>query len=179
MMQSFATYVRQDSVLTLGKLVVVEAHQESVPDETILITLFGPVLTAGDYFEAIDDVGSSPVDGLKDLANASERVRSSVDATLFSLGLASISNGTDIPMVCFGSVLGNQPLVVSPGSYVEIDVSRTTAVYMARFSDLNSWMPLFKEILEPGSYVISLAADDLGESLRVKFDDPTAVISCD
>ena len=38
---------------------------------------------------------------------------------------------------------------------------------------------LFKEILEPGSYVISLDADDLGESLRVKFDDPTAVMSCD
>ena len=179
MMQSYATYVRQDSDLTLGKLVVVEAHQESVPDETILITLFGPVLTAGDYFEAIDDVGSSPVDGLKDLANASERVRSSVDATLFSLGLASISNGTDIPMVCFGSVLGNQPLVVSPASHVEIHVSRRTAVTMVRFWDLNSYFPVAKQILEPGSYVITLAADDLGGSLRAKFDDSTAVMTCD
>ena len=82
-------------------------------------------------------------------------------------------------MVCFGSVLGNQPLVVSPASHVEIHVSRRTAVTMVRFWDLNSYFPVAKQILEPGSYVITLAADDLGGSLRAKFDDSTAVMTCD
>ena len=98
---------------------------------------------------------------------------------LFEFGFAAIDGPLQKNGDCLRRALDNQPLVVSPGSYVEIDVSRTTAVYMARFTDLNSWMPLFKEILEPGSYVISLDADDLGESLRATFDDPTAVMSCD
>jgi len=178
-MQSYATFIRRVSDSTLGKLVVVEAHRESVPDETTLVTLFGPLLSAGDYFEAIDDVGSSPVDGLKDLSNASEGIRSSADETLFSLGLATISRSTSLLSDCLGVVSGNQPLLVSPGSHVGIQVNRTTTVTMARFSNLNSRKHLFKEILRPGSYSISLAADDLGGSLRAKFDDPTAVMSCD
>ena len=179
MMQSYASFVRNTSQQILGKLSVIEAHRESVPDETILVTVLGPLLSAGDYFEALDDMGSSPVDGLKDLSNASGRIRYSADETMFSLGLASISSSTDSPMVCSGSVLGNQPLVVSPGSHVEIHVSRRTAVTMARFWDLNSYFPVAKQILEPGSYVITLAADDLGGSLRAKFDDSTAVMTCD
>ena len=178
-MQSYATYVRRVSDSTLGKLVVVEAHRESVPDETILVTLLVPVLSAGDYFEAIDDVGSSPVDGLKDLSNASGGIRYSADETMFSLGLASISRSTILLSDCLGVVSGNKPLLVSPGSQLEIHADRTTAVTMARFSNLNSRRPLFKEILRPGSYSISLAADDLGGSLQAKFDDPTAVMSCD
>ena len=177
-MQSYATFVRRVSDSTLGQLVVVEAHRESVPDETILVTLLVPVLSAGDYFEAIDDVGSSPVDGLKDLSNASESVRYSADETIFSFKIASISRSTDAPLVCFGPVLGNQPLVVSPGSYVEIQVSVTTGATMARFSNLNSSRPVATQILQPGSYLISLAADDLGGSLQTKFDDPTAVKTC-
>ncbi len=177
-MQSYATYVRRVSDSTLGKLVVVEAHRESVPDETILITLLGPYLSAGEYFEAIDDVGSSPVDGLKDLSNASAGIRYSADETMFSFKIASISRSTLLPSDCLGVVSGNKPLLVSPGSQLEIHVDRTTAVTMARFSNLNSRRTLFKEILEPGSYVISLDVDDLGGSLQVKFDDPTAVQTC-
>ena len=180
MMQFYATYLRQNSDSTLGKLVVVEAHREAVPDEEILLPFLGSsLLTARDYFKAIDDMDSSPVDGLKDLSNASMRIRRSADATMFSLGLASISNSADAPMVCFGPVLGNQPLLVSPGSHVEIHVSRTTAVTMARFSNLNSSRPVAKQILQPGSYVITLAADDLDGSLQTKFNDSTAVMTCD
>ena len=178
-MQSYATWIHRVSDSTLGKLVVVEAHRESVPDETILVTLLGPLLSAGDYFEAIDDVGSSPVDGFKDLSNASSRILYSADETMFSLGLASISRSTILLSDCLGVVSGNKPLLVSPGSYVEIHVDTTTAVTMARFSNLNSRRPLFKEILRPGSYSIFLAADDLGGSLQTKFDDPTAVMTCD
>jgi hypothetical protein len=177
-MQSYATYVRRVSDSTLGKLVVVEAHRESVPDETTLVTLFGPLLSAGDYFEAIDDVGSSPGDGLKDLATASERVRSSADETIFSFKIASISRSTDVPLVCLGVVFDSQPLLVSPGSQLEIHVDRTTTVTMARFSNLNSSRPVATQILQPGSYLISLAADDLGGSLQTKFDDLTAVKTC-
>jgi hypothetical protein len=177
-MQSYATYVRRVSDSTLGKLVVVEAHRESVPDETILVTLLVPVLSASDYFEAIDDVGSSPVDGLKDLANASESVRYSADETIFSFKIASISRSTILPSDCLGIVSGNQPLLVSPGSQLEIHVDRTTAVTMARFSNLNSSRPVATQILQPGSYLISLAADDLGGSLQTKFDDLTAVKTC-
>lgn len=179
-MQSYATFIRRVSDSTLGKLVVVEAHRESVPDETILFTFLSvPLLLAGDYFKAIDDVGSSPVDGLKDLTNASYRVRSSAEETIFSFNIASISRSTSLLSDCLGVVSGNQPLLVSPGSHVGIQVNRTTTVTMARFSNLNSRKHLFKEILRPGSYSISLAADDLGGSLRAKFDDPTAVMSCD
>ena len=178
-MQSYATWIHRVSDSTLGKLVVVEAHRESVPDETTLVTLVGPLLSAGDYFEAIDDVGSSPVDGLKDLSNASWGIRYSADETMFSLGLASISRSTILPSDCLGVVSGNKPLLVSPGSQLEIHVDRTTAVTMARFLNLNSRRPLFIEILRPGSYSISLAADDLGGSLQTKFDDPTAVMTCD
>ena len=178
-MQSYATWIHRVSDSTLGKLVVVEAHRESVPDETILVTLLAPILSAGDYFGAIDDVGSSPVDGLKDLSNASGGIRYSADETMFSLGLASISRSTILLSDCLGVVSGNKPLLVSPGSYVEIHVDTTTAVTMARFSNLNSRRPLFKEILRPGSYSIFLAADDLGGSLQTKFDDPTAVMICD
>ena len=178
-MQSYAAGLRRVSDRRLGKLVVVEAHRESVPDETTLVTLFGPLLSAGDYFEAIDDVGSSPVDGLKDLSNASRGIRSSADETLFSLGLATISRSISLLPDCLGIVSGNQPLLVSPGSHMEIHVNRTTTVTMARFSNLNSSRPAATQILQPGSYLISLAADDLGGSLRAKFDDPTAVMSCD
>ena len=177
-MQSYATYVRRVSDSTLGKLVIVEAHRESVPDKTTLVTLLGPLLSAGDYFEAIDDVGSSPVDGLKDLVNASESVRSSADETMFSFKIASISRSTLLPSDCLGIVSGNKPLLVSPGSQLEIHVDRTTAVTMARFSNLNSSQPVATQILQPGSYLISLAADDLGGSLKTKFDDPTAVQTC-
>jgi hypothetical protein len=97
---------------------------------------------------------------------------------MFSLGLASISNGTDAPLVCLGIVSGNQPLLVLPGSQLEIHVDRTTTVTMARFSNLNSSRPVMTQILQPGSYLISLAADDLGGSLQTKFDDPTAVKTC-
>jgi hypothetical protein len=179
-MQSWALFVRRVSESTLGKLVVVEAHRASVPDETILFTFMSvPLLSAGDYFEAIDDVGSSPVDGLKDLATASSGIRYSADETIFSLGLASISRSTGLLSDCRGIVSGDQSLLVSPGSHVGIHVNRTTTVTMARFSNLNSRGPLFKENLESGSYVITLAADDLGGSLQAKFDDPAAVMSCD
>jgi len=179
-MQSYASFIRGASESTFGKLVVVEAHRASVPDETILLTFMSvPLLSAGDYFEAIDDVGSSPVDGLNDLSNASWGFRYSADETMFSLGLASISRSTSLLSDCRGIVSGDQSLLVSPGSHVKIHVNRTTTVTMARFSNLNSRMPLFKENLESGSYVITLAADDLGGSLQAKFDDPTAVMSCD
>jgi hypothetical protein len=113
------------------------------------------------------------------LTNASYRVRSSAEETIFSFNIASISRSTSLLSDCLGVVSGNQPLLVSPGSHVGIQVNRTTTVTMARFSNLNSRKHLFKEILRPGSYSISLAADDLGGSLRAKFDDPTAVMSCD
>ncbi|CAB4774647.1 unannotated protein [freshwater metagenome] len=177
-MQWRANFERKTSEHILGMLSVVEAHRASVPDETILITLLGPLLSAGDYFEAIDDVDSSPVDGLKDLSNASARIRYSADETMFSFKIASISRSTILPSDCLGVVLDNQPLLVSPGSQLEIHVNRTTGVTMARFSNLNSSRPVATQILQPGSYLISLAADDLGGSLQTKFDDPTAVKTC-
>ena len=168
------------SLQSAGRLVIAEAHRDDIDGEATLVSFMGtPAVSASRYFQTIDYYKSSPVAPFRDLAKTDVAVRGGADSMLFEFGFAAIDGPLQKNSDCLRRALDNQPLVVSPGSHVEIHVSRTTAVYMARFSDLNSWMPLFKEILEPGSYVISLAADDLGESLRVKFDDPTAVISCD
>ena len=179
---SFTDYKEFHSALSLqeaGRLVVAESHRDDIDGEDVLLSFVGVTVIAKSYFHAIDYYKSSPVTQFRDLAKTDVAVRVGADSMLFEFGFAAIDGPLQKNGDCLRRALDNQPLVVSPGSHVEIHVSRTTAVYMARFTDLNSWMPLFKEILEPGSYVISLDADDLGESLRVKFDDPTAVMSCD
>ena len=177
---SYTDYKEFHSALSLqeaGRLVVAESHRDDIDGEDVLLSFIG--LTAKSYFHAIDYYQSSPVAQFRDLAKTDAAVRGGADSTLFEFGFAAIDGPLQKNGDCFRRALDNQPLVVSPGSHVKIDVSRTTAVYMVRFSDPNPWLPLFKEILEPGSYVISLDADDLGESLRATFDDPTAVMSCD
>ena len=179
---SFTDYKEFHSALSLqeaGRLVVAESHRDDIDGEDVLLSFVGVNVIAKSYFHAIDYYKSSPVAQFRDLAKTGAAVRGGADSMLFEFGFAAIDGPLQRNGDCLRRALDNQPLVVSPGSHVEIHVSRTTAIYMARFSDLNSWTPLFKEILEPGSYVISLAADDLGESLRVKFDDLTAVMSCD
>lgn len=168
------------SLQSAGRLVIAEAHQDDIDNEATLVSFLDyPAVLASGYFQAIDYFMSSPVAQFRDLAKASEDVRYGADQMLFEFGFAAIDGPLQKNGDCLRRVLDNQPLVVSPGSYVDIHVGRTTAVTMVRFSDLNSYFPVAQRILEPGSYVISLDADDLGESLRAKFDDPTAVMTCD
>ena len=150
-----------------------ESHRDDINGEDVLLSFLG--ITAESYFHAIDYYKSSPIAQFRDLAETDAAVRRGADSMLFEFGFAAIDGPLQKNGDCLRQALPNQPLVVSPGSHVDIHVGRTTAVYMARFSNRNS----FKEILQPGSYLISLAADDLGGSLRAKFDDPTAVMSCD
>ncbi len=179
---SFTDYKEFHSAVSLqeaGRLVVAESHRDDINGEDVLLSFVGVTVDAKSYFHAIDYYKSSPVAQFRDLANTDAAVRVGADSMLFDFDFAAIDGPLQKNGDCLRRALNNQPLVVSPGSHVEIYVSGTTAVYMARFSDLNSWAPLFKEILEPGSYVISLDADDLGGSLQVKFDDPSAVMTCD
>ena len=168
------------SLQSAGRLVIAEAHRDDIDGEATLVSFMGtPAVSASRYFQTIDYYKSSPVAPFRDLAKTDVAVRGGADSMLFEFGFAAIDGPLQKNRDCLRRALDNQPLVVSPGSYVDIHVGRTTTVTMVRFSDLNSYFPVAKQILEPGSYVISLDADDLGESLRVKFDDLTAVMSCD
>ena len=177
---SFSGYKEFHSSYSLheaGRLVVAESHRDDINGEDVLLSFLG--ITAESYFHAIDYYKSSPIAQFRDLAETDAAVRRGADSMLFEFGFAAIDGPLQKNGDCLRQALPNQPLVVSPGSYVDIHVGRTTAVTMVRFSDLNSYFPVAQRILKPGSYVISLDADDLGGSLRVKFDDPTAVMSCD
>ena len=179
-LSNYQRFHSNGSLRSAGRLVVAESHRDDIDGEAALVSFLGiPAISASGYFHAIDYYKSSPVAQFRDLAKTDAAVRRGADSMLFEFGFAAIDGPLQKNRDCFSQALDNQPLLVSPDSHVEIHVSRTTAVTMVRFSNLNLRRPLFREILRPGSYLISLAADDLGGSLQAKFDDPTAVMSCD
>lgn len=176
-LSNYQRFHRSLGLQQAGRLVVAEAHRDDIDGEATLVYLFdAPIIFASDYFQTIDYFKSSPVAQFRDLSQWA--VRSGADHMLFEFGFAAIDGPLTNNLGCVRLSLGNQPLLVSPGSHVEIHVDRTTTVTMARFSSLNSSRPVMTQILQPGSYLISLAADDLGGSLQTKFDDPTAVKTC-
>ncbi|CAB4774597.1 unannotated protein [freshwater metagenome] len=164
-----------------GRLVVAESHRDDIDGEATLVSFLGiQAISASGYFQTIDYFKSSPVAQFRDLAQAPRAVRFGADTLLFEFGFAAIDGPLENNLVCVQLSLADEPLLVLPGSRMDIVVTRTTTISAARFSSLNSKFPLpMQQILRPGSYSIFLAADDLGGSLQTKFDDPTAVMTCD
>jgi hypothetical protein len=170
------------SQTALGQLSVFEAHRSSIDSATILQSIVVirqvPLLQAGDYFAAIDAVGSSPVQNVRELVSAPPQTRMAADDILFSFGFARVV-GTENEFVNCVSQPESQNLIsVEPGGEVNFVVTQEVTATMARFFDLYS-RGINDQVLEPGNYVALLKTDTLGGSLHVQFSDSSAVLICE
>ena len=167
------------SETAVGQLSVVEAHRENIDPATIIQTIGpAPVLLVGDYLGAIDAMGSSPVQNVRELVSAPPQTRLAADDILFTFGFARVV-GTENEFVNCVSQPESQNLIsVKPGGEVNFVVTQQVTATMARFFDLYS-RGINDQVLEPGHYVALLKSDTLGGSLQVQFSDSSAVLICD
>ena len=167
------------SQTAVGQLSVIEAHRSGIDPATILQTIGQvPVLQAGDYFAAIDAVGSSPVQNVRELVSAPPQTRMAADDILFTFGFARVVATENEFVNCVSQSESQNLLSVEPGGEINFVVTQEVTATMARFFDLYS-RGINDQVLEPGNYVALLKTDTLGGSLHVQFSDSSAVLICE
>ena len=167
------------SQTAVGQLSVVEAHRENIDPATIIQTIGpAPVLLAGDYLVAIDSVGSSPVQNVRELVSAPAQTRLAADDVLISLGIMTIVGTEEQFTNCESQPDTENSISVEPGGQSRFVVTEEVTATMARFFDLYS-RGFNDRVLQPGNYVAILQADSLGGSLHVQFSDSSSVMICE
>jgi hypothetical protein len=167
------------SETAVGQLSVIEAHRAIVDPATIIQTIGPvPVLLAGDYFAAIDAIGSSPVQNVSELVSAPAQTRLAADDVLISLGIMTIVGTEEELTNCNGQPSAEKSISVEPGGQIQFVVTQEVTATMARFFDLYS-RGFNDQVLQPGNYSALLQKDSLGGSLDVQFSASTAVLICE
>ncbi len=167
------------SETAVGQLSIVEAHRQNIDPATIVQTIGPvPVLLAGDYLAAIDAIGSSPVQNVRELVSAPRQTRLAADDVLISLGIMTVVGTEEEFTNCSGRPDAENSISVEPGGQIQFVVTQEVTATMARFFDLYS-RGFNDRVLQPGNYVAILQADSLGGSFKVQFSDSTAVLICD
>ncbi len=162
----------------VGQLVVAEAHRDNVDDAFVLQYVGDiPVLYAGEYFQAISKMASSPVDGRRNLFSAPGQTRLAADDALLYLSVAKIDLAENRTLTCDSVFKNEQSLSVPPGGEVRFQVMASVVVTMSRFYE-----PISRGIndrpLEPGSYTATLENDNLGGELNLTLSEPGSVSIC-
>jgi hypothetical protein len=167
------------SETAVGQLSIVEAHRQNIDPATIVQTIGPvPVLLAGDYLAAIDAIGSSPVQDVRELVSAPRQARLAADDVLISLGIMTIVGTEEELTSCSSRLNAENSISVEPGGQIQFVVTEEVTATMARFFDLYS-RGFNDRVLQPGNYGAILQKDSLGGSLNVQFSDSTAVLICD
>jgi hypothetical protein len=167
------------SETAVGQLSVVEAHRENIDPITVIQTIGPvPVLLVGDYLDAVDAVGSSPVQGVDDLVSAPRQTQLAADDVLISLGIMTIVGTEEQFTNCDSRPDAENSISVEPGGQIHFVVTQEVTATMARFFDLYS-RGFNDRVLPPGNYSAILQNDSLGGSLHVQFSDSTAVLICE
>ena len=162
----------------VGQLVVAEAHRDNVDDAFVLQYVGDiPVLYAGEYFQAISKMGSSPVDGRRNLFSAPGQTRLSADDALLYFSMAKIDLAENALLKCDSVLKNEQSLAVPPGGEMHFQVTASVVVTMSRFYE-----PISRgtndRSLDPGIYKATLENDNLGGELSLTFSDPGSVSIC-
>ena len=167
------------SETAVGQLSIVEAHRKNIDPATIVQTIGPvPVLLAGDYLAAIDAIGSSPVQDVRELVSAPRQARLAADDVLISLGIMTVVGTEEELIDCSGQLNEENSISVEPGEQIQFVVTEEVTATMARFFDLYS-RGFNDRVLQPGNYSAILQKDSLGGSLDVQFSDSAAVLICE
>ena len=177
-MEYWANLHQKVSESAVGQLVVAEAHRDNVDDAFVLQYVGDiPVLYAGEYFQAISKMGSSPVDGRRNLFSAPGQTRLAADDALLYLSVAKIDLAENTTLKCDSVLKNEQSLSVPPGGVVHFQVMASVVVTMSRFYE-----PISRgtndRSLDPGIYTATLENDNLGGELKLTLSDSGSVSIC-
>ena len=171
-MRAGAGGLRLEGAIIGAELGVVETLRDGVPADYAIDPVRAPGLTAGEYFEVVDGVGSSPALPIEAVSSLSEFARTGADRVLFELAPPDIS--ADVPMAsqCEATdlVQVDSVSVIEPGSTVVLQASDPmTVVSFGRWAP-----PSFPVELGGASLIVSLPDDVFGEPWTIATEFPDA-----
>ena len=124
-MRAGAGGLRLESELIGAELAVLESLRDDAEPQYAIDIVHAPGLLAGEYFNAVDGVGSSPALPVRSFSSLSDVARSGADRVLFELAPPRVSNDAGAASRCqptefetLGSVR-----TVDPGSVVVLQAS--------------------------------------------------------
>lgn len=169
-MRAGAGGLRLEGAIIGAELGVVETLRERVPADYAIDPVHAPGLTAGEYFDAVDGVGSSASLPIEAVDAQSESARIGADRVLFELAPPDISADVSQAEPCevtqpvqVGSVT-----VIDPGSMVVLQATDPTTVV-----SFGRWAPPSFPVELGGANVIASLPDDMfGEPWTIATEFP-------
>lgn len=170
LMRAGAGGLRREGAIIGAELGVVETLRDAVPADYAIDPVHAPGLTAGEYFEAVDGVGSSPAMPVQAFGSLSEFARTGADRVLFELAPPDIS--ADVPPTgrCEPTdlVRVDSVSVIEPGSTVVLQASDPmTVVSFGRWAP-----PSFPVELAGTNLIVSFPDDVFGEPWTIATEFP-------
>lgn len=174
-MRAGAGGLRQEGEIIGAELAVVESLRQNVGADYAIDPIHAPGLFAGEYFDAVDGIGSSPAFAAQNIGALSEFARSGADRVLFEVAPpevltdGSVSNGCERgAFVAFDSVR-----TIDPGSTAFLLTSSSgSSVSIGR------WAPPSYPVEVPSqnSVTIEFPDDALGASWTLQPDSADMLI---
>ena len=170
-MRGGAGGLRLEGAIIGAELGVVETLRDGVPTDYAIDPVRAPGLTAGEFFEAVDGVGSSPALPIQAIGSLSEVARTGADRVLFELAPPEISADVPPASQCEATqfVRVDSISVIEPGSTVVLQAADpTTVVSLGRWAS-----PSFPVELGGAGLIVSFPDDVFGEpwTMATEFPD--------